>query len=630
MLDLATFTVRCLRHPRHHPQAYNTNNHRYSRAYVQPDTWLLELDATAPVRVIEPQDAPDDLPRAEPEDHAVIRIPADVTSYRWRVERDQRHGGFVEVASRSAGRVAKSTVEVPTEGAREARFRVRLTVDRTSGADPTATLLVRLQDYLIVSLGDSYASGQGNPDPEGDPKDPFWKLGDPLVAQAEDAWSYYQGWCPELDDEPGWVEPNAYRSWISGPSFGIRRIQQFAGRGGQPGEWVTVAPTFLSFASDGAKLANLSTVRQHFWQDGHQVAEAKAAVGDRPVDAVLVSAGGNDLGFADMLTELNVNDLELPEALLVVIHAASWPLSYALLLAFIDKERARAAAKRALDKALPRIAGRYRELARVVADELNPRRVFVTGYPPGLFDRENGLAGGCGIFDLGPLDIDGADIELIRDFGEGLNETIRTTIGAINSDPRTGSTLWIWIGDVAERFAGHGYCANEPYFRAYSESCAMQGDYKGTMHPNAAGHREYGLLIADALTRFLLPGGPSPNAPRRDLDVSPAFLTFGPDSVGSIEMKSVELVNAGDVDLTVSVPTQSGTFRWSPVNTRLRPGEKTSILVRYVPTVAGTQRVDLVVTSESPASPHRVAVTGRAIDHATPNPNPRDPRTHPE
>ena len=95
-------------------------------------------------------------------------------------------------------------------------------------------------------------------------------------------------------------------------------------------------------------------------------------------------------------------------------------------------------------------------------------------------------------------------------------------------------------------------------------------------------------------------------------------------------MKSVELVNAGDVDLTVSVPTQSGTFRWSPVNTRLRPGEKTSILVRYVPTVAGTQRVDLVVTSESPASPHRVAVTGRAIDHATPNPNPRDPRTHPE
>ena len=44
---------------------------------------------------------------------------------------------------------------------------------------------------------------------------------------------------------------------------------------------------------------------------------------------------------------------------------------------------------------------------------------------------------------------------------------------------------------TSDAFRGHGYCtgASHRYLRHGEESCVMQGDVEGVMHPNAAGHQ---------------------------------------------------------------------------------------------------------------------------------------------
>src|SRR5690348_13375496 len=53
---------------------------------------------------------------------------------------------------------------------------------------------------------------------------------------------------------------------------------------------------------------------------------------------------------------------------------------------------------------------------------------------------------------------------------------------------------------VAEDFAGRGYCAGSRSMFVNAEtSCKTQGDFDGTMHPNARGHAAFGLRLREAL-----------------------------------------------------------------------------------------------------------------------------------
>jgi hypothetical protein len=71
---------------------------------------------------------------------------------------------------------------------------------------------------------------------------------------------------------------------------------------------------------------------------------------------------------------------------------------------------------------------------------------------------------------------------------------------------------WTLIDGIAERFAGHGYCATpDPdrpgeatnrrgsYFNSAEQSCRDQGDFEGTMHPNEYGHDVYAERIATVI-----------------------------------------------------------------------------------------------------------------------------------
>lgn len=60
----------------------------------------------------------------------------------------------------------KTTLRFPREG----RYRVDLTIVSSSGATASLAKDVNIQDFLIIGLGDSYASGEGNPNIEVKPQ----------------------------------------------------------------------------------------------------------------------------------------------------------------------------------------------------------------------------------------------------------------------------------------------------------------------------------------------------------------------------------------------------------------------------------------------------------------------------
>ena len=73
-----------------------------------------------------------------------------IATYQWFVD-------GLKVAESTACK--GTTLRFPREG----RYRVGLTVVATSGATASVAQDVNIQDWLIIGLGDSYASGEGNP-----------------------------------------------------------------------------------------------------------------------------------------------------------------------------------------------------------------------------------------------------------------------------------------------------------------------------------------------------------------------------------------------------------------------------------------------------------------------------------
>src|SRR3954451_12827728 len=137
-----------------------------------------------------------------------------------------------------------------------------------------------LKDFLIVSMGDSLASGEGNPDVRGDY--------DPVGP----------------DQLAGWKDQRCHRSALSGPALAARAIEK-----ADPHSSVT----FISVACSGAKIPHLShrtyegIVEQPGFRFPPQVTQVANLVGPdspqggRRISAILLTAGANDLYFSGVI-----------------------------------------------------------------------------------------------------------------------------------------------------------------------------------------------------------------------------------------------------------------------------------------------------------------------------------------
>jgi lysophospholipase L1-like esterase len=245
--------------------------------------------------------------------------------------------------------------------------------------------------------------------------------------------------------------------------------------------------TFLSFAKSGARLSSCLEGQEHDLLE--QLAEVKRAVGAHPIDALLVSIGGNDVGFATTLENLTKHG------------------------GLLSGEPLESRKARILERIARLDTTSYPKVNRTIANlQLNVGAIVINEYPGSLFNNSRDSArSGCGVFKVaegfaGWLSVTMEEARMIDEMGDSLNATVA------RAARREG---WRLVDGIDEAFAGHGYCSNQSWFVSAENSCLTQGDFEGTMHPNAEATGVIAHAIARELRRVLpKPGAGQPTAPR--------------------------------------------------------------------------------------------------------------------
>lgn len=183
------------------------------------------------------------------------RAGAAISRYEWEVTLPNRS----PIRESSTGCMLDITV--PEQG----DFPVKLTMVASNGARYTASRLVKVKDYLIVSMGDSVAAGEGNPDVRG----------------------------------PGlivWNDTPCRRSWKSGHALAAIQLEDL-----DPHSSVTFFSTACS--GDGIERGMLSN------SDGNgliQMDQVEQRLGSRAIDALFLQVGANDMGFGEVVKQCGI------------------------------------------------------------------------------------------------------------------------------------------------------------------------------------------------------------------------------------------------------------------------------------------------------------------------------------
>jgi len=473
------------------PSAHTEAVMGYARSFVFPDKWPVTLDGCR-------TDVPDGTP----------------AHFSWTV----RQGGAVirSIANTSC----QVVVPVPDDGI----YSVSLDVRSDGGWHDSLTANVNVDDIVIVSLGDSSASGEGNPDEAG------------------------------LDAE--WVDRRCHRSMTSGHALTAESLEESSDKS---------SVTFLSFACSGAQmgegildsyagiapLGSSGLLPKHLWEVADlesQIDQAKVALcrvpvarcgpGDmREVDYVFVSIGINDLAFsevvmvcADLDWDVSLKGLAyLPDQILTqmfegpcdedanidsILHNGLMGLDTTaelVLQTVLPCDLTDAEWEDALgyvpDDPPPYCFDGHQTFAelrrRLDAARIRATKgVYLSTYPVEPFSQPGGSTGrGCGIFTL----INQGEAEYLTSVGHELNELIH------REAVRNG---FYSVPGIVDRFNGHGYCAGRQFtgpadtlagasswFVALSESLVKQLGIHGTIHPNRRGHEAIRDAFLDSIVR---------------------------------------------------------------------------------------------------------------------------------
>jgi hypothetical protein len=326
------------------------------------------------------------------------------------------------------GHSTPSSGEDPTIDLPQGPYTVQLTATgllNTSGPQ-VATTDIQVKDILVVAIGDSYASGEGNP----------------VVPSAVDPqWAYSPD--PSMNTE----NADAHRSTIAGPAQFALMLQEE-----NPHE----AVTFVSVADSGATipvgvLGPMPSIGDSSYRLPAQIDELRRIIGDRHIDVLTVSVGADDIGFASLAESLVENTY------------FGHPSRSTILSRF--------------NASLKHLPDHYADLAKAI-HALDPGQVLVTDYPDLTRNQDGKVAEFLGPGDL-PL-ISKADARLASE----------KIIPALDVAIATAAEKYHWtlVQGISADFRTHGYPSTTPWIRTLGESILMQGNEDGTFHPNAAGH----------------------------------------------------------------------------------------------------------------------------------------------
>ncbi|MBM7112566.1 SGNH/GDSL hydrolase family protein [Archangium primigenium] len=400
-------------------------------------------------------------------------------TYQWHVQGERSSFDTWQVSYLDRG--CRVPAVFPGQGA----YRVTLTVSSPS-ASRQYTQKVTIKDWLIVGLGDSFGSGEGNPDLPGDyPNDVparwadarchrSFKAPSALVAQRLEtsdphtSVTYVSLACSGANISRDGLKlnhPNPYQSWMGTllePDSSAGPILHLGS--GLLGDYVGIEPAAPRLPA--------------------QVDRLKELVGGRRIDAMLLSAGGNDAGFGDVLTHCTIT-------------------STCSGVNDSDGDRLRAFVGRRFDE----LPGRYRALGDRLAQLFPSSPVYLTEYPD-LSRDAAGVTCEQIMHNVGPVDgirrSQGEPQWIQAHFLAPLNQQMRDSV----LEQQNASRPWHYVGGVEDAFRTHGMCAGDQrWFRVPPEARDLQGpkddtqNTKGMAHPNEEGLRQYARLIRASLTR---------------------------------------------------------------------------------------------------------------------------------
>jgi hypothetical protein len=142
---------------------------------------------------------------------------------------------------------------------------------------------------------------------------------------------------------------------------------------------------------------------------------------------------------------------------------------------------------------LPYLPDRLNVIDDFIKANLNVAAVYIVEYPVAHFDGPDGRTiQGCEIFHTATFGVEADEAQAFKAGAERLNAALREAAQSLG---------WVYVGGIAQAFERRGYCTppDDRYFRTAVESCQLQGDWDGIMHPNAAGTAAIARQIAAAL-----------------------------------------------------------------------------------------------------------------------------------
>ncbi len=373
-----------------------------------------------------------------------------VGTYRWTV--DGRPATFTQQRSASTG--LQTCTFVGGFARLDRPYRVGVTAIRL-GSTGTGRTTVTIRDLLIVGLGDSTASGEGNPDQS--------------VTRVR------------------WQDRRCHRSANGFEAKAAARIEAASQK---------TSVTFVPLACSGASIPTgmlgpyAGIIPSRGVRLPPQVDMMKALVGLRRVDAVLVSIGINDLGFGNVARFCFDDGLEAKDAAAVDCWTKPYPTasSPTTLEAWV---RARSATLR----------DRYARLSTAfLAAGIPAGKIYVTEYPNATRDERGAVCDPLiPYLDSTPF---GFSVRgtITRTEAE---EAERELLLPVNAAVKTAAATYGWhlVSGLAAQSTLHGVCSTSSWFVDVAQSLIVQHDVLGTLHPNRLGQQAAANLVVSALRR---------------------------------------------------------------------------------------------------------------------------------
>jgi len=353
------------------------------------------------------------------------------------------------------------------------------TVEVSSGPDAPqrVTTEIRVRDIFIAGLGDSIASGEGNPDrPIALSDEGFCfrsYLGTAAAQYYRPSRAGYKGGraCEAPDTLQVWQRQSAL--WLNGACHRSLYSYQTRTALALAVQYPHIAVTYLPLACTGATIADglfgaqrarecpptksasacQGTVNAQLAELREAVSAAKRRQPDRQLDLILLSIGANDINFSGLVADVIV---DTPTERVLFKRSG--------VLGSLDDSRA------ALARELPQSFGRLRDALRPLVGDLQ-RVVFVSYANPTLAEVGVPCAGGRAGFDIHPsfnaqpqrlANVSGY---VDNEFLPHLKALALCQSGVLCRDP--GADRMTFVDAHQAAFANHGFCAraqNDPEF----------------------------------------------------------------------------------------------------------------------------------------------------------------------